>query len=234
MANLPLRVLSPCDVPASELEPGEGSSYCRRCETPVHDLRNVSETRARALGLLYGQRFCGRIALAAVVATASCATVEPAAPTVDIEPIETARPVAPVVAKTAAATASAAPKPEERRVVISESMGFIVMEKVQFDPQGAVPPPESRPILDETAKVLLANPDLIPLLRVEGHADSRERAPDALTKRRAEEVVAYLVAKGVPPDRLVAAAQGANKPIADNATAEGRAKNRRIEFHIVR
>jgi OmpA-OmpF porin, OOP family len=109
---------------------------------------------------------------------------------------------------------------------------MIILQHVRFAPQSAVPPPDSRPILDEAAKVLMANPQ-ITLLRVEGHADANERQPDVIAKRRADEAVAYLIAKGVPPDRLVAAGEGAKKPIADNATAEGRAQNRRIEFHIV-
>ena len=115
---------------------------------------------------------------------------------------------------------------------MTEAVGMIIVQHVRFAPQNSVPPPDARPILDEAAKVLLTNPQ-ITLLRVEGHADASEREPEVIAKRRADEAVAYLIAKGVLPDRLVAAGEGAKKPIADNATAEGRAKNRRIEFHIV-
>ena len=77
-------------------------------------------------------------------------------------------------------------------MVVSETMGMIIMQQVLFAPHNAVPSPDSRPVLDETAKTVLANPELVPLLRVEGHADAKEREPDALSKRRAEEVVAFL------------------------------------------
>lgn len=260
MARLgPLRVLSPCEVPAAELQPSDAGAYCKRCETPVHDLTSVSEAHARALGLLNGSRFCGRIridasgrgvfgseartlqalGLAAVVATAACSSVEPSHP-LPTEPSTSTEAPSPrasesaVPSAAASTAASAEPTAGGRRVIIGETMGMMILQQVQFAPQSSVPPPETRAILDETAKILLANPDQIPLLQVEGHADAKERQPDALSKRRAEEVVEYLVAKGVPRERLVAAGEGSKKPIDDNATAEGRARNRRIELHVVR
>jgi outer membrane protein OmpA-like peptidoglycan-associated protein len=51
-----------------------------------------------------------------------------------------------------------------------------------------------------------------------------------LSARRAQSVVAALTAKGVAPDRLSAAGFGLEKPIADNSTDEGKAKNRRVEL----
>jgi OOP family OmpA-OmpF porin len=51
-----------------------------------------------------------------------------------------------------------------------------------------------------------------------------------LSQRRAQSVVDYLVKKGVSPDRLTAKGYGPDRPIADNGTRVGRAKNRRVQF----
>jgi len=67
---------------------------------------------------------------------------------------------------------------------------------------------------------------------IAGHTDSIGVAEDnvRLSKARAEAVRAYMILKGVDADRLVAVGYGADRPIGDNATRDGRAKNRRIEF----
>jgi outer membrane protein OmpA-like peptidoglycan-associated protein len=54
-----------------------------------------------------------------------------------------------------------------------------------------------------------------------------------LSERRATSVVRALVARGVPADRLDPAGFGLERPVADNGTREGRAKNRRVELHVV-
>jgi OmpA-OmpF porin, OOP family len=70
---------------------------------------------------------------------------------------------------------------------------------------------------------------------VAGHTDDRgkKEANVVLSKKRAEAVIAHLVRAGVARDRLSAEGYGPNKPIASNATEEGRMKNRRVEFLIV-
>ena len=89
-------------------------------------------------------------------------------------------------------------------------------------------------ILDNVAKVLSAHPE-IANVRVEGHTDNRggEAHNQELSQRRANAVVKYLAKKGVDKARLVPLGFGQSKPIADNATTEGRATNRRVEFVIV-
>ncbi|MBW2174099.1 MAG: OmpA family protein, partial [Deltaproteobacteria bacterium] len=52
----------------------------------------------------------------------------------------------------------------------------------------------------------------------------------ALSQRRADAVMGYLVGKGIAEDRLSAMGYGFSKPIASNDTAEGRAKNRRVQL----
>ena len=54
-----------------------------------------------------------------------------------------------------------------------------------------------------------------------------------LSVRRAEAVKAYLVSKGIEKNRVYTEGKGKSQPIADNRTAEGRAKNRRVEIEVV-
>ena len=67
---------------------------------------------------------------------------------------------------------------------------------------------------------------------IAGHTDSLGDAAAnmALSEARARAVIQYLIEDGLPGDRFVARGFGATRPIADNATAEGRQRNRRIEF----
>ena len=85
-------------------------------------------------------------------------------------------------------------------------------------------------ILNEIAGALIANSQL--KVVVEGHTDStgsRSLNTD-LSQRRAQAVVDYLISKGIEATRLSARGYGPDRPIADNATSEGRAKNRRVQF----
>jgi len=71
-------------------------------------------------------------------------------------------------------------------------------------------------------------------VRIDGHTD--DQGPDDLnldlSQRRAQSVLDYMVAAGLPPANLSTEAFGESRPIADNGTEEGRAKNRRIEFTL--
>ncbi|MFZ3208566.1 MAG: OmpA family protein [Geobacteraceae bacterium] len=88
--------------------------------------------------------------------------------------------------------------------------------------------------LDQVAKALLAfrARNLI----VEGHTDSQgsESYNQGLSQRRADAVRDYLVQKGYPADRIQTRGKGEGSPIADNASPEGRANNRRVEIVIER
>ncbi len=68
-----------------------------------------------------------------------------------------------------------------------------------------------------------------------GHTDSigSDAYNDRLSLRRAEAVKAYLVSKGIPADKVRTEGRGKREPVADNATPEGRAKNRRVEVTII-
>lgn len=73
-------------------------------------------------------------------------------------------------------------------------------------------------------------------LLIEGYTDSQGQPEnnERISRERAEAVVQFLVKQGLDADRVVAIGRGGAKPIADNATAEGRAQNRRIEAYFVR
>ncbi len=106
----------------------------------------------------------------------------------------------------------------------------IILEGVNFETNKATLLPGARAILDQVASSLLANRDAE--VAIHGHTDNVGGAKlnQDLSLRRAESVKEYLVGLGVAPERMTTRGYGFVKPIADNATAEGRAKNRRIEF----
>lgn len=104
---------------------------------------------------------------------------------------------------------------------------------ITFRRAEAVLDAKSRPTLDRLVEIAGACPAF--KISIDGHTDS-EGIPERnnpLSERRAGAVIDYLVAAGIPADRLSAVGYGAERPIADNATAEGRARNRRIEFKVI-
>ncbi|MET3129976.1 OOP family OmpA-OmpF porin [Oxalobacteraceae bacterium GrIS 1.11] len=88
-------------------------------------------------------------------------------------------------------------------------------------------------ILDEMAGALQKLKDQ--KVELIGHTDNTGVRDSnlALSRARAEAVRAYLAQKGIDPALLTASGKGPDSPLADNGTADGRARNRRIEFHIV-
>jgi OOP family OmpA-OmpF porin len=100
---------------------------------------------------------------------------------------------------------------------------------IHFDTGKATIKPESEKIVDEIAALLKANPGL--QVTIEGHTDNTgtPQRNKALSEQRARAVVDAVVGQGVEASRLSAVGWGQEKPVADNATEEGRAKNRRVE-----
>jgi outer membrane protein OmpA-like peptidoglycan-associated protein len=88
--------------------------------------------------------------------------------------------------------------------------------------------------LDEVADALDAQPER--LVTIHGFTDSRGDPAhnQALSERRAKAVYNYLVSRGVASEQLSYVGKGPNDPVADNATAEGRANNRRVEIVVAR
>ena len=103
---------------------------------------------------------------------------------------------------------------------------------IEFEYAKTVIPADSFPLLDRVAAAMARCPDV--KIEVGGHTDTGGSPAKnrELTQSRAEAVVDYLVDAGIKRERLTAVGYGESKPIADNATAQGKATNRRIEFSV--
>jgi OmpA-OmpF porin, OOP family len=109
-----------------------------------------------------------------------------------------------------------------------EKDGRIALE-IHFDTGKATIKPESQRIVGEIAALLTGHLGL--KVSIEGHTDNTgtPQGNKTLSEARARAVVEAVVARGVEALRLSAVGWGQDKPVADNATEEGRAKNRRVE-----
>lgn len=108
-----------------------------------------------------------------------------------------------------------------------------VIEGIYFDKNKATIRAQSKGVLGNAAKVLKEYPSIS--LEISGHTSSEGDAAvnQRLSQERADAVKQWLVDNGVPPERLKTRGAGADEPIADNKTAAGREKNRRIEFKVL-
>ena len=106
------------------------------------------------------------------------------------------------------------------------------MQGIEFETGKAKIKKKSYALLDEIAAIFIANESYI--IEVQGHTDNTGKAAanKKISEQRAKEVMKYLEKKGVPADRMTAVGYGQEQPIADNKTAAGRQKNRRVEFKI--
>ncbi|WP_224365071.1 OmpA family protein [Hyalangium versicolor] len=119
--------------------------------------------------------------------------------------------------------------------VVVESDRIRIKGNILFETGQAKIRKQSFKLLDEVASVLARNPELGPVL-IEGHTDNvGARALNLdLSNRRAKAVLDYLVGKGIARKRLRSQGFGFERPIAPNTTPLGRAKNRRVEFRLVK
>lgn len=129
---------------------------------------------------------------------------------------------------------------ESRDVTISKLQGKLtvnILDRVMFDSGEAILKPGGESVLQKIAGLLAEHSEL--KIHVIGHTDNvpiRNRFPSnwELSTARALAAVHFLTEKaGVAPDRVGAVGYGEHRPIADNATGEGRAKNRRIAITIL-
>lgn len=107
--------------------------------------------------------------------------------------------------------------------------GFIALY-INFDTGKADLKADGQATVKEIVSMLGSAPDL--KIAIEGHTDNVGQPADnkALSERRAQSVMAAIVAAGIPAERLQSAGFGQERPVADNRSEEGRAKNRRVEL----
>lgn len=125
--------------------------------------------------------------------------------------------------------------PQAKPTVTLEQAAITISEQVQFETGTAVIRDDSAGLLQQVVEVLRAHPE-IESCEVAGHTDNTG-TPElnlALSEARARAVMNWLVTHGTEPERLTAKGYGEARPLADNATEEGRAQNRRVELLIVR
>ena len=117
----------------------------------------------------------------------------------------------------------------------TESSPVVSFQNIEFGFDSSKLTQASLPILNQMAEILLSDAYWT-LLKISGNADSTGPAiyNQGLSERRANAVKNYLIDKKIPVSRIITVGNGEEKPIATNATPEGRQKNRRVDFEIVK
>ena len=138
---------------------------------------------------------------------------------------------APAPAPAPAAAPVAPPAPAPVAAPVSEKVTFAADAFFAFDK--SVLKPEGKAKLDDLVSKM-GGMNLEVIIAV-GHTDSvgTDTYNQKLSVRRSEAVKAYLVSKGIEKNRVYTEGKGEKQPVADNKTAEGRAKNRRVEIEVV-
>ena len=160
-------------------------------------------------------------------------TTPTASPTRATSAATTRRPRTASRTRTAAPT-RAPPTPSKPKLVEVGQTEIKILQRVEFaNGSDKVQGAQSFAVLDAVADVLKQRKS-IQLVEIAGHTDNAGNAAQnkALSQKRAEAVKTYLVGKGVEADRLKPVGYGQEKPIGDNAKADGRQQNRRVEFNI--
>ena len=138
---------------------------------------------------------------------------------------------APAPAAAPAPAPAAAPAPVVVPAPVASKVTYAADAFFDFDK--AVVKPEGKAKLDDLASKVSGI--ALEVVIAVGHTDSTGAAGynQKLSNRRAEAVKAYLVSKGIESNRIYTEGKGLTQPVADNATREGRAKNRRVEVEVV-
>jgi len=109
----------------------------------------------------------------------------------------------------------------------------VVLDQIYFQTGKAILRPESEDALNQVLRFLQNNTSI--KLEISGHTDNTGslRINQKLSRDRARAVVDWLVARGIPQETLVYEGYADTQPVADNNTAAGRTKNRRVEFKVI-
>ncbi|MBX2835465.1 MAG: OmpA family protein [Gammaproteobacteria bacterium] len=116
------------------------------------------------------------------------------------------------------------------QITTTERGELVTLDDVLFDFEKATLRPEAKQIVKQAASYLNKHPKKIAL--IEGHTDNQGDAAynDNLSKARSQAVRETLLAYGVDNSRIQTRAYGESRPVASNATLEGRQQNRRVEI----
>jgi OOP family OmpA-OmpF porin len=138
----------------------------------------------------------------------------------------------PAPAPTPAPVPAPAPAPVESKVTMKDGK-LSIPGNIVYETGKAIIKPESESTLQEL-KLFMEKNTSYTRIRIEGHTDNVGKSEDnlKLSQDRALSVVQWLADHGIPKDRCVAVGFGDTKPIASNAAEDGKAQNRRTEFHI--
>jgi outer membrane protein OmpA-like peptidoglycan-associated protein len=153
-----------------------------------------------------------------------------------VAPASAAGPAADASAPAAPAPESAAAPaalPSQDLAAARAKIAEVLQDKVvEFGISRAVLSPAGQATVAQIATILKQHPTL--KVEVRGHTDSTGPADVnyAFSRARADVVKSVLVSDGIDPNRITSTGYGATQPVADNGTPEGRARNRRIDFHV--
>lgn len=116
-----------------------------------------------------------------------------------------------------------------------EATQIVILQEVNFATGSDKISPDSFSLLDQVGSVLKQHPE-IARLAVDGHTDNvgSEKSNLTLSQKRAVAVVTWLVEHGIDARRMEARGFGPRRPLVPNTTKEGKAKNRRVEFQILK
>lgn len=140
-----------------------------------------------------------------------------------------------IQSKISAGKNSSSNSKSEKKVIVENTAAGIrlSMQNLNFKPDSSELLPGENERLDQIAQVLKEVPDQMFL--VEGHTASvgYEKGEMKLSVERANSVANALIQRGIPREKFICKGSGGTKPIADNSTQEGKAKNRRVEITIL-
>lgn len=125
-------------------------------------------------------------------------------------------------------------KQSKQSFVVVKQKKIIIKKQIHFATNSDEIKSESFALMDEIAYVMESHPELTKV-EIQGHTDNRGTLDYnmSLSERRASSVRQYLVDSGIDGARLDAKGYGPTRAIAPNITGQGRARNRRVEFHII-
>ena len=195
----------------------------------AHNSRDhrISEGQGVPIGALVGAVTCGTLAYLLAEEPKPPAPPPPPPP-----PPPAPRPTPPPPPPPPPAPRPTPPPPPPAPKPAPKVERSIILDDVLFDFDKTAIKPDGAKILDRLVEFLNQNPDK--RVELEGHTDwiGTERYNQGLSERRAASVKNYLVKKGINLNRITTRGFGETKPIADNKTRDGRAKNRRVEVKV--